>query len=219
MVAPQGAGPWRHAGGRGAGCASGRPVTPICTHLDWRGQRRRADRGPQRGASGNGWRALGGRHRTPRSVNRDARRPTPCFTACPTPADHGGRGPADQGLRLLPLRRPRCRPGREERGAAQAVCRPALQRDGRPGHLHRRLQPARPAAGRHAGEDGAVRGLGAVHQDARARGQPRHAGRQPAGRHRHHPWPPPKQGIRQALRRATRHVVRRVDLHAIQHSV
>ena len=61
-------------------------------------------------------------------------------------ADAGGGRRAHARVRLHPLRRARRCPGGEECGAEEAVRRSAVQPDGRPGHLHRRLRQARPAA-------------------------------------------------------------------------
>jgi len=93
---------------------------------------------------------------------------------CPA-ADARRRRRTGPRRRLRPLRRARRRARGEERGAEEALRRSALQRDGRPRHLYRRLRPARPAAAGHAAPARAVEPARLV----RRRG-PR---RNPHGRH------------------------------------
>ena len=106
--------------------------------------------------------AAAARHATLRHPRR--RRKTP-GTRRPA-ADAGRRGAADARLRLLALRRTAVSMPGAQRGAEQAVQRPALQRHGRAGHLHRRLQHARPVAARHAAPDDPIRSAGPVQDRA-----------------------------------------------------
>ena len=86
-----------------------------------------------------------------------------------TTAHTGRRGRTHARFRLHALRRPRRAARRQERRAEQALHRPALQRHGRAGHLHRRLRQARPAARGLAAPDGAVEDAGPVRRRRRKR--------------------------------------------------
>ena len=145
MVAAQGAGTRRHGTAR---------RDRACAGKAWRGRRAsqhpvgRACRARRTAAAGPG------RHPARRRAAR---------------ADAHRRGRAVAAVRLHPFRGPRGDARGEERRAEEALHRPALQCHGRPGHLHRRLRQARSPAGRHAAQDGAVAGAGAVRRREEAR--------------------------------------------------
>lgn len=101
-------------------------------------------------------------------------------------AEPAGRGAVDPGVGLRTLRGAGCRFFGAQRGAAQALHRPALQRDGRAGRVHRRLRQARPVAGERAAADGSIARPGALRRTAgpqrRRWGRPRRSSTRPLAR-------------------------------------
>ena len=72
---------------------------------------------------------------------------------CRAAAHARRRRPAHARIRLRTVRRAAGRPAGAQCGDEKTLQRPALQRDGRPGHLHRRLWQARPVAPGHDSPD------------------------------------------------------------------
>ena len=82
---------------------------------------------------------------------------TPCgVDAAPAAVPDGSPLPPVESLTFdsdfRAFMQPKVDEATQARGAEEAVQRSALQRDGRPRHLHRRLHAARPDAGGHAGK-------------------------------------------------------------------
>ena len=77
----------------------------------------------------------------------------------------------------------------------KTVHRPALQRDGRAGHLHRRLRQTRSAARGHAAPDGAVQDARPVRRRRRRTPAPATPAAPTDGLHRPPPRPPPMKTL------------------------